>query len=183
MTVRTALAGSSAPHTSRSQAFMTWDSWPGYGKPATACLAMRPSPSSMRNRSCYQHAGLIATTHLTAGSWKCQTPIPLESRYADLKRRLSIFRALIFDSSVDAGTPSRPAAPNGPATRPLLSFSAASMASFSWSVSVPLGLMTGGASSVRPESHRASIESVSESHTITARSMTFCTSRMLPGQS
>ena len=45
------------------------------------------------------------------------------------------------------------------------------------------GLMTGGVSRVRPESHRASIESVSESHTITARSMTFCSSRMLPGQS
>ena len=50
--------------------------------------------------------------------------------YPDLKRRLSMFRALIFDSSVDAATPSRPAAPKGPATRPLLSLSAASMASF-----------------------------------------------------
>jgi len=48
--------------------------------------------------------------------------------YPDLKRRLSMFRALIFDSNVDAGTPSRPAAPKGPATRPLLALSAASMA-------------------------------------------------------
>ena len=49
----------------------------------------------------------------------------------DLKSRLSIFSALIFDSSVDGGTPGGAAAPNGPATRPLLSRSAASMASFS----------------------------------------------------
>src|SRR6266404_724519 len=104
--------------------------------------------------------------------------------YADLKRRLSIFRALIFDSRVDAGTPSRPAAPNGPATRLLLSLSAASMASFSWVASVPVErLVTGAAPGDRPQSHRASIESVSESHTITARSMMFCNSRMLPGQS
>ena len=104
--------------------------------------------------------------------------------YPDLKRRLSMFRALIFDSSVDAGTPSRPAAPKGPATRPLLSLSAASMASFSWVASVPVErLATGAVPGDRPESHRASIESVSESHTITARSMTFCSSRMLPGQS
>ena len=52
-------------------------------------------------------------------------------RYPTLKRPLSIFRALIFDSSVDDGTPSRVAAPNGPDTRPLLSLSAASMTSFS----------------------------------------------------
>src|SRR5262245_60700384 len=45
-----------------------------------------------------------------------------------LKRRLSILRALIFDSSVEAGRSRRAAAPNGPDTRPLLSVSAASMA-------------------------------------------------------
>ena len=42
-----------------------------------------------------------------------------------------MFSALILDFSVEDGTPSRAAAPNGLATRPLLSLSAASMASFS----------------------------------------------------
>src|SRR5438128_8325973 len=92
--------------------------------------------------------------------------------YAALNRPLSILRALIFDSSVDPGTPSRVAAPNGPVTRPMLSLSAASMASFSWVASVPVERLTaGGLARDRPESHCASIESVSESHTITARSM------------
>src|SRR5262249_5920642 len=110
---------------------------------------------------------------------------PVRCGYVDLKRRLSILSALIFDSSVDEGTPSRAAAPNGPDTRPLLSASAASMASFS----CPASVLDGGAAGVgdarlrRPESQRSSIESVSESDTITARSMTFCSSRMLPGQS
>src|SRR5262245_31560805 len=104
--------------------------------------------------------------------------------YPGLKRRLSILRLLIFDSSVDAGTPRRPAAPNGPDTRPWLSVSAASMASISWVASVPVGWgAAGGAPGFRSESHRASIDRVSVSHTITARSMTFCSSRMLPGQS
>src|SRR5215510_14690640 len=61
------------------------------------------------------------------------------TRQASLKCRLSIFSTLIFDSSVDDGTPSRRAAPNGPATRPLLSASAASMASFSCVASVLVG--------------------------------------------
>src|SRR5260370_25835620 len=109
---------------------------------------------------------------------------PESHHYSDLKRRLSICSALIFDSGVDGGTPSRPAAPNGAATRPLLCVSAALMASFSWVASVPVErLATGAVPRDRPESHRGSIESVSESHTITARSMTFCNSRMLPGQS
>src|SRR5215470_13892703 len=91
-----------------------------------------------------------------------------------LKRRLSIPRVLIFDSSVDGGTPSRAAAPKGPATRPLLFASAASMASFLWAVRVLVGrLATGGVPRDRAESHRGSTESVSESHTITARSITF----------
>src|SRR4030095_5748465 len=103
--------------------------------------------------------------------------------YPGWKRRLSILRALIFDSSVDAGTPSRPAAPNGPATRPTLSLSAASMASFSWVASVPAErLATGALPRGRPESHRASIESVSESHTITARPMIVFNSRLSPRQ-
>src|SRR5262249_18018488 len=50
--------------------------------------------------------------------------------HACLKRRLSIFSALILDSSVDEGTPSTDAAPNGPDTRPLHSIKASSIASF-----------------------------------------------------
>src|SRR6266849_10528954 len=95
---------------------------------------------------------------------------PWARGYPDLKHRLSICSALIFDSSVDAGTPSGPAAPKGPATRPLLCVSAASMAPFSWVASVPVErLATGAVARDRPESHRGSIESVSESHRITAR--------------
>src|SRR5216683_3281730 len=76
----------------------------------------------------------------------------LTEGYPGLKRRLSICSALIFDSSVDAGTPSRPAAPNGPATRPLLCVSAALMASFSWVASVPVeGLATSAIPRVRAE--------------------------------
>ena len=40
------------------------------------------------------------------------------ARYPRLNRLLSIFKALIFDSKVDGGSPIRNAAPNGPATRP-----------------------------------------------------------------
>jgi hypothetical protein len=44
---------------------------------------------------------------------------------------LSIFSVLILDSRVEEGRPSCDAAPNGPDTLPVLSISAASMASFS----------------------------------------------------
>ena len=46
--------------------------------------------------------------------------------YCCLKRPLSIFSTLIFDSSVEQGRPSRDAAPNGPDTRPFLGVSALS---------------------------------------------------------
>src|SRR5882672_6522492 len=93
---------------------------------------------------------------------------PESHHYPDLKRRLSMCSALIFDSSVDAGTPSRSAAPKGPATRPLLSWRATSMASFWWNASVPVEkLATGTMPKNRPTSHHKSIESISESHTIT----------------
>jgi hypothetical protein len=48
-----------------------------------------------------------------------------------LKRFLSIFSDLILDSSVDRGMPNLAAAPLGPNIRPLLSFRAASIRSFS----------------------------------------------------
>src|SRR5262245_62976922 len=94
----------------------------------------------------------------------------LGCRPPHLKRPLSIFSALIFDSSVDEGTPSRAAAPNGPATRPLLSRRAASMASFSCVASLLggglAGLAVAGGLGRRRESHRSSIERVSASATI-----------------
>jgi hypothetical protein len=48
-----------------------------------------------------------------------------------LKRFLSIFKDLIFDSRVDRGIPSFAAAPDGPNTRPPLSLKTASIISFS----------------------------------------------------
>src|SRR5215470_586765 len=104
--------------------------------------------------------------------------------HADLYCRLSIFSALIFDSRVEDGTPRRAAAPNGPDTRPLLSLSAASMTCISCVASVAAGwLTTGDAADGRPPSHRSSMARESESAMMTARSMTFCSSRILPGQS
>src|SRR5712692_2182884 len=101
-----------------------------------------------------------------------------------LKRSLLIFSDLIFDSRVDPGMPSLAAAPDGPATRPPLSRRAASMISFSWAAGLRdsprslLGLVTCGCR----ESQLSSTERFSVSHTITDLSMTFCNSRMLPGQ-
>src|SRR5262249_52408207 len=146
------------------------------------CHDQRPALSrevilAMRSGDVKRPPRLNRATELTV------TIVPMD-RYTALKRRLSIWSDLIFDSSVDAGTPRRMAAPNGPATRPLLSLSAASIAARRWVASVPVErLATGGVPRHRPESHRASIERVSESHRITARSMTFCNSRMFPGQS
>ena len=56
-----------------------------------------------------------------------------------MKRFFLILSALIFDSSVDDGIPSLAAAPEGPATRPLLSANAASIVSFWRSMSFPAG--------------------------------------------
>src|SRR6266511_298921 len=98
-------------------------------------------------------AGVRPTTYIAAScyrmaraSWPVRWAAYLERRrYLDLKRCLSICSALIFDSSVDDGTPSRAAAPNGPDTRPLLSLSAASMTSFSRVANVEAGgLATAG---------------------------------------
>ena len=56
-------------HDTSDVRFMTWDSWPMYGKPETASLAaMRPSPSGMRNRSSYQRPALSHRGIVTMGS-------------------------------------------------------------------------------------------------------------------
>src|SRR6266849_8064834 len=101
-----------------------------------------------------------------------------------LKRFLLIFRDLIFDSKVDPGKPSLVAAPDGPDTCPPLSRRAASIISFSWAASFrdSSSWLFGSLARGRRESQLSSTEKFSVSHTITDRSMTFCNSRILPGQ-
>src|SRR5580658_5842707 len=83
----------------------------------------------------------------------------------DLYRNLSICRLLILLSSVVLGIPSRPAAPFGPATRPILFSRAVSINSRSRLMrdeEMPIDLNDGTAS---PElSHSSSIQAVSPSH-------------------
>src|SRR5882762_157047 len=99
------------------------------------------------------------------------------------KRCLSIFNDLILESRVDCGMPSLAAAPEGHETLPLLSASAASIISFSWVESFcASGSVSGSDCTGRLDSQLSSTEKFSESHTMTERSMTFCNSRMLPGQ-
>src|SRR5271170_1504650 len=101
-----------------------------------------------------------------------------------LKRFLSIFSTLILDSSVDRGMPNLAAAPVGPNTRPELAFRASSMMFFSCASSLR------GSSMWRLDSVSAgdrgnqlsSIENMSDSQRITDRSITFCNSRIFPGQ-
>src|SRR6266516_5775515 len=105
-----------------------------------------------------------------------------ENAVGSLKRDLLIFSRLIFESSVCAGSPSLTAAPSGPETRPWLCASAASIISFSWPTSAPLsatvGLVNRG---VWALSHVSSTQKVSPSLRMTARSITFCSSRTFPG--
>src|SRR4029077_1344372 len=104
--------------------------------------------------------------------------------YAVLKRFLLIFSDLIFESRVDPGIPNLAAAPDGPDTRPPDSRRATSIISFSWATSIrdssrcPFGSL---ATDFR-ESQLSSTEKFSVSHTMSDRSITFCNSRMLPGQ-
>src|ERR1700733_2979420 len=106
-----------------------------------------------------------------------------EMRQIFLKRNLLIFRERILDSRVAARTPSCDAAPNGPETRPSVAANTASMASFSSAA----GLRTLGApvclrGEDSNESQLGSTEKTSSSQKMTDRSITFCSSRTLPGQ-
>src|SRR6266699_627663 len=105
-----------------------------------------------------------------------------ENAVGSLKRDLLIFSRLIFESSVCDGIPSLTAAPAGPETRPWLCASAVSIISLSWPTSAPLsatvGLVKRG---VWALSHVSSTQKVSPSLRITARSITFCSSRTFPG--
>ena len=103
-------------------------------------------------------------------------------RYTLLKRNLLILSERILDSRVEAGMPSWAAAPDGPDTRPPVAANAASMTSFSWAgdfLVVDIRRRRGVAST---ESQLGSTENRSVSQTMTDRSITFCSSRMLPGQ-
>src|SRR6266404_922281 len=101
-----------------------------------------------------------------------------------LKRFLSIFSDLIFDSSVDRGMPNLAAAPVGPNTRPRVAFRASSLMFFSCALSFR------GSSMWRFDSvagsgrgnQLSSTERMSDSQRITERSITFCNSRIFPGQ-
>jgi hypothetical protein len=108
-----------------------------------------------------------------------------------LKRYLLIFKTRIFDSRVEAGTPNLAAAPRGPATRPPVSASAASMACFSSSSD----RFQSGSLTARPPANPSacgkvagrnnqlsSTDKLCVSQRMTDRSMTFCNSRMFPGQ-
>src|SRR5262249_7961909 len=94
-----------------------------------------------------------------------------------LKRFLSIFRDRIFDSSVDRGMPNLAAAPVGPDTRPPVSFSAASIMSFSCTRSLRGSSTCCFDSGVRGDgcgNQLSSIEKISVSQSINERSITFC---------
>src|SRR5258706_10464613 len=100
-----------------------------------------------------------------------------------LKRSFLILRFLILESSVEGGIPSATAAPDGPAIRPLLFANTSSMISLSRFCNLvdrdfAEVLSRGG----RLISQLSSTLKTSPSHTITDRSTTFCSSRMLPGQ-
>src|SRR5215469_15016110 len=87
----------------------------------------------------------------------------------------------IFDSSVWRGIPSFAAAPEGPDIRPWLSARAASIISTSRSPNVERPLRCDD-SSDSLSSQLSSTTKVSVSLRITARSTTFCNSRIFPGQ-
>jgi len=121
---------------------------------------------------------------LMVGSYVADLTLQKLQSAEDLKRYLSIPRRLIFESSVRVGTPSLAAAPAGPDTRPRLSASAASIMFLScWSNSPLRAVVRRGTSDGSRLSHVSSTAKVSASLRMTARSITFCSSRMLPGHS
>src|SRR5580692_9175749 len=117
------------------------------------------------------------------------TPRSRDGDYDVLKRCRLIRSFLILDSSVCLGTPSLVAAPVGPEIWPSASRSAFSIIARSRSARSEtkgtvcvvglddLGLVGAGASQL------GSTQNISPSQSTTARSITFCNSRMLPGQS
>src|SRR4051812_19242467 len=104
--------------------------------------------------------------------------------FETLKRFLSILRVLIFESKVDRAIPNLAAAPEGPKTCPRDSVRAASIACFSSSATLCRSsrwLVSDVRNGCR-DSQLSSTAKLSLSETMTERSITFCSSRMLPGQ-
>src|SRR5215813_12990072 len=102
----------------------------------------------------------------------------------DLNWCFTIPSFLILVSSVDRGIPSLAAAPYGPAIRPRLSANADSINFLCCSApgranTFPVSLKPGESAM----SHDSSTVKVCPSHKIKALSITFCSSRILPGQS
>jgi len=89
-------------------------------------------------------------------------------------------RLLIRDSNVVDGTPRRAAAPFAPETRPPAAARASSICRRSWLRKVTGNEASGGAAAA-PAASCSSMRSVSPSERITARSMTFWSSRTFPG--
>ncbi len=153
-------------------------------------LVFRKSPHLRRG------SGRAEETHM---SWQgARASRYRASGYADarfeghtLNRCLSIPRLAIFDSRVWCGIPSSAAAPRGPETRPWHSANAASIAFLSRPANSFLSSARTPARETCcaercfdfPGSQVSSTENASPSHRITARSTTFCSSRMFPGQS
>ena len=103
----------------------------------------------------------------------------------NLNCALSIFNALMRWSSVDGGTRSFAAAPDDPPTRPRQSASAASMISRSLRAAPCGGANASTLGRGRTDcfgNHDSSTANTSLELRITDRSITFCSSRMLPGQ-
>src|SRR5713101_1024181 len=117
------------------------------------------------------------------GSLRAMSRQRTQSEVGNLNRYLLIFRRLILESRVRVGRPSLAAAPMGPEIRPELSASAASIISFSCVTrvrfSLPGRLGAWGSSLL---SQLSSTEKISPSQRMTARSITFCSSRTFPGQ-
>src|SRR5580698_6206410 len=111
-------------------------------------------------------------------------PRPNQSARGTLNRNLSIPSRLIFASSVCVGRASLAAAPVGPEIRPRLSASAASIISLSWlRRASPSATVEPATRLVDSRLNQvSSTEKVSSSLKIMARSITFCSSRTLPGQ-
>src|SRR5258708_8131046 len=95
-----------------------------------------------------------------------------------------MFNERKFDWSVERAGPNLTAAPDGPKTRAWLSRKASSITSFSVAASIceKCNLHPRLVSRGCCDSQLLSTDKFSVSHTITDRSMTFCNSRMLPGQ-
>lgn len=88
---------------------------------AKAAVCFRRRRPARHRASPRLHHKLILTS---------QASIRLVHQDAVVNRLFSVFKCLIFDSSVDGGIPSFAAAPGGPATLPLLLASAPIMSFF-----------------------------------------------------